>query len=285
MKKHPTRPSLWLCLLISLLSACLRQQKPLTIEPRETPLIPLPSAQQEHGSKAPQNFQEAKAILKTLFPSGNEVYCGCRYQLDSKDRIDEQSCGFRGHGARAHRIEWEHVVPASHFGRQFSEWTEGHPDCLKKGRPEKGRSCARKVSEEFRSMEANLFNLLPALGELNAVRSNLEYGEVPGERRNFGACDFEISRHFAEPRLEIRGDLARIYFFMDSRYPRFGILNAKNLKTLEAWDRLDPIDEKERERISLIEKAQQESFYIGRLRVYQSPAISHASPQPAARSQ
>ena len=36
---------------------------------------------------------------------------------------------------RSKKIEWEHVVPAENFGRAFSEWRDGHSDCItKKGK-------------------------------------------------------------------------------------------------------------------------------------------------------
>ena len=213
----------------------------------------------------PQDFNEAKSLLKRLYPSGQEIYCGCNYNLDRVPRIDRTACGFKGQGARSQRIEWEHVVPASVFGRHFVEWTKGHPDCWQSGHMEKGRACARKTSAEFRYMEADLYNLLPAVGTLNGARSDYAYGEIKGEAREFGGCDFEVSRQIVEPRPEIRGDLARIYFYMDAQYPGFNIITKENTGLLAAWDRDDPMDEYERVRLSKIAKQQGNSFFIGRL--------------------
>jgi deoxyribonuclease-1 len=67
-------------------------------------------------------------------------------------------------------------------------------------------------------MEAELHNLVPSVGELNAARSNLPYGEVPGEPRGYGACDFEVAGGVVEPAIEVRGDLARVYLAMDLWY-------------------------------------------------------------------
>jgi deoxyribonuclease-1 len=242
-----------------------------TTQPEPGPTSqPTPAPSQEaqapiFSPRHPRDFNEAKGILKKIFASGVEIYCGCPYDLRSKDRIDEAACGYKGQGQRSKRIEWEHVVPASVFGQQFREWKEGHPDCQLRGRKKKGRDCARETSEVFAKMEADLYNLLPSLGELNAARSNYPFGEIKGEPREFGRCDFEVQHRVAEPRREIRGDLARIYFYMDARYPGFGIVNRRNEGLLSAWDRDDPMDESERLRVKQIEGIQGNSFFIGRL--------------------
>jgi deoxyribonuclease I len=46
---------------------------------------------------------------------------------------------------------------------------------------------------------------------------------IPGEKREFGACDVEIERRKIEPRPEIRGDIARTYMYMDWAYPVYGL--------------------------------------------------------------
>lgn len=212
-----------------------------------------------------KDFDAAKRSLKALFPRGEEFYCACSYELESKRPIDTESCGFKAHSSRGRRIEWEHVVPASVFGRHFRAWSAGDPSCEKNGQMQRGRSCAREVSEVFRLMEADLYNLLPAIGELNRARANFAFGEVPGEPRAFGDCDFEVKNNVVEPRPEIRGDIARIYFYMDSRYPGFNIIPPEQLPLFEEWIRSDPIDTKERERLQAIERVQGNSFFIGRL--------------------
>jgi len=64
-------------------------------------------------------------------------------------------------------------VPAHAFGQAFKEWRDGAPDCVdSKGRLFKGRNCARKMVKLFRFMEADLFNLQPAIGEVNGLRSH-----------------------------------------------------------------------------------------------------------------
>lgn len=118
-------------------------------------------------------------------------------------------------------------------------------------------------------MQADLYNLVPAIGEVNGLRSNYSYAMIPGEVREFGACDIEIQNRKAEPRPEIRGDIARIYFYMEWAYPGHGILSVKNRKLFQVWDKVDPVDTLECERGKWIEQIQkkQQSLRKGSLQV------------------
>lgn len=209
------------------------------------------------------DFDEAKKELRRLFSRGRDFYCSCSYDFTRKPHVDPSSCGLRSKADRAKRIEWEHVVPASFYGRQFASWKKGDETC--RGKEKKGRECARKVSAEFRRIEGDMYNLVPAVGELNRVRGDNIFGLIPGEPREFGACDFETLANTTEPKSDIRGDIARIYFYMDARYPDFGIVNHANESMFVQWSNDDPMDEKERERVLKIEAVQGNSFFIGRL--------------------
>jgi deoxyribonuclease-1 len=59
-------------------------------------------------------------------------------------------------------------------------------------------------------MESDLYNLVPAIGEINGLRSNYSFAMIPGEKREFGTCDMEIENRKAEPRPEVRGNIASI---------------------------------------------------------------------------
>jgi deoxyribonuclease-1 len=204
-----------------------------------------------------ESFNQAKKHMAKVF-AGHETtfYCGCAY---TDKTIDHASCGYapKKKGKRAKRLEWEHVVPAHAFGQSFKAWREGHPNCVDSSqRPFKGRNCARKTEKLFRFMEADLYNLQPAIGEVNGLRSNFSMEMIPGEKREFGACDVEIENNKVEPRPEIRGDIARTYRYMNHAYPGRGIISRSNEKLFAAWDKMDPIDDWERERARRIERIQ-----------------------------
>jgi deoxyribonuclease-1 len=209
------------------------------------------------GNTTIQSFNKAKKLMRQVF-AGHErtFYCDCAYDGTT---VDVQSCGYQPKkpSKRARQLEWEHVVPAEAFGQSFPEWREGHPDCVdRKGKAFKGRNCAGKMAIPFRYMEADLYNLQPAIGEVNQLRANFSMAMIDGEARQFGSCDLEIEDRKVEPRPDIRGDIARTYFYMDAAYPGRGVISDKNRKLFEAWDKEDPVDAWERERVSRIEQLQ-----------------------------
>jgi endonuclease I len=142
-----------------------------------------------------------------------DFYCECAWTANktgSGGKIDPTGCGYkpRKNKSRGRVLEWEHVVPAYYFGHQRPCWRKGHAKCEKAdGTAFKGRACCATVDRTFKRIEADLHNLTPAVGELNGDRSNSHYGIVTGERRDYGACDFEIGGNpkVTEPRDNVRG--------------------------------------------------------------------------------
>ena len=160
------------------------------------------------------SFSKSKKLLLKVYKDNPvTLYCGCTFK-GKKPNLS--SCGYvpKKDRKRANRVEWEHVVPAHAFGQSFSEWRTGHPKCVSKnGKKFKGRKCAQKMNEEYRRMQADMFNLYPAIGEVNGRRSNYSMGIIEGEKREFGKCDVEIKSRKVEPREEIRGDCKNIYVY------------------------------------------------------------------------
>ena len=203
------------------------------------------------------SFAKSKKILQQVYEDHSvTLYCGCTF-MGKKPNL--ASCGYspKKDTKRANRIEWEHVVPAHAFGKTFSEWRQGHPRCVtKKGKRFKGRKCAARVNREFKRMAADMYNLYPAIGEVNGRRSNYAMGLIEGEAREFGACDVEIANRKVEPRETVRGEIARTYLYMDSTYPKRGIISREQRTLFEAWARSDPVDAWECERARRIERVQ-----------------------------
>jgi len=189
-------------------------------------LIPHISAAQ------PPTFSKSKGILNSNTNFFKETfYCSCLINVvNGKLQPDLNSCGVnaRKNLKRAQRIEWEHIVPAAAFGFSLECWKQG------------GRKHCSKSNQTFKFMEADLHNLVPAIGEINGDRSNFEFGIIANESRLYGKCDFEInfSSRQAEPRPEIRGDIARIYFYMIEKY---GVkIDAGYRSLLKSWQLADP---------------------------------------------
>ena len=171
------------------------------------------------------SYETARRIFwSELYPDGGwTLYCGARFN------------------GRARSLNVEHVYPAS--------WMAEHLGCGSR------RQC-RETSERFNRMEADLHNLYPALATINRARSNYRFGDIPGEAREFGDCDFERDRNarLAEPRPIARGNVARAIFYMRQEY---GLpIPAQMLPILKAWNRKDPPSCQELRRNNRIEDLQ-----------------------------
>ncbi len=207
------------------------------------------------------SFSKSKKLMEQVYYDNMfSFYCNCQYSYQITDKsikavVDNKSCGYmpRKNQKRGKYIEWEHVVLAWAFGNTRKCWRE--EICTDKyGNKYKGRKCCTKIDKVFKAMEADMYNLYPAVGELNADRKNYKYGIIPGEERKYGACDFEVADKLVEPKENIRGDIARTYFYMEKTYnvP----ISDKQRKLFEVWDKQDKIDEWEIIRAKRIEKIQ-----------------------------
>ncbi|OTA18808.1 deoxyribonuclease I [Xenorhabdus beddingii] len=196
---------------------------------------------------APTSFEQAKVESRKNVYDGQTksgigtLYCGCDWQWVGKSggRVDLASCGYhvRSHSTRAERTEWEHMVPAWVFGHQRQCWQKG------------GRKNCVDTDPVFRTIESDMHNLAPSIGEVNGDRSNFAYGMVARNTPNmYGACSSKVdfkSRLF-EPRDRVKGMVARVYFYMHDRYNL--TMSRQQQQLMMAWDRQYPVDAWERAR-------------------------------------
>lgn len=168
----------------------------------------------------PLTFSTAKKIAEDLFSVHRvTLYCGCTY--DSEKHVDLTSCNMNTamHVERANRIEWEHMMPAEHFGKNHRCWTENMCVNEKTGKGYRGRKCCEKIDHEFNKKEGELYNLWPAVGAVNQARSNYAFG-ILNNKRGFYGCEFEADKQLkiAEPPDRAKGIVARANLFMADRY-------------------------------------------------------------------
>lgn len=220
------------------------------------------------GDNTIGSFSEAKRVLYTQIYKPNEkhvtFYCGCDIKRQGKKLVpDLESCGYQNRKEsnlyRAERIEAEHIVPAAHLGAQNKCMIEN------KSRKDKRNYC-EKTDPTFRQAYTDLFNLVPAVGEVNLDRSNFRFAALTSTDFVYGQCDMKIDfkAKAVEPPANVRGDVARTYFYMIDRY---GIrISDSQRKLFEVWNKQDPVDEWERERNRRIMKVQGNSNpYIEKL--------------------
>lgn len=195
-------------------------------------------------NKQIKSFQQAKVENRNIY--GNEnltFYCRCPYQANS---IKSKRCKVetKKFTKRKSRLEWEHIVPAHAFGHSFKQWRENKTICKTKNKKFKTpRSCARQ-NKEFVQMESDIYNIVPVVGAINAIRNKYSMAMFNPHKSELCPGLFVENRKIMPPE-RIRGDIARIYFYMQQTYPGRGIISKKNIKLFQAWDKLDPVDKLE----------------------------------------
>lgn len=243
------RHFLTLCLLV-LLAACNQGDagnSPATDSGKTTsPALVTDTA---NLPKSPESFEKAKRVLYNEVYKDHNItfYCGCDYDPKSKI-VDWKSCGYvpRKNAERASRIEAEHVMPAHQFGKFLQCWREPQKVCA--GKNMSGRECCQAEDPLFEAAHNDLHNLFPAVGEVNGDRSNFNWGMVEGNKREYGACPMEIDESIrrAEPPDNVKGNVARVMFYMEDTY---GFkLSDQDRQLFNAWSKMDPPDAWEIER-------------------------------------
>ena len=176
--------------------------------------------------------QPSDAYVQALRDLWGKVYAGGGVELYCGDRFDRES-------GRA--LNAEHVYPMG--------WVTRELGCGDRNR-------CRAASNEFNRIESDLHNIYPSLPAMNSARGSLPYAEIPGEARDFGACDFEKDDRGrrVEPRPAARGEIARAMFYMNRTY---GLpIYSRQAEVLLRWNREDPPDADERRRNDAIDRIQ-----------------------------
>ena len=199
------------------------------------------------------------------FDHTKTFYCGCNFFPNAQGAsgvIEPLNCGYKIKNSNSNRgknLEWEHIVPASAFGKHKNAWINHKKEEFCGIKSKSGRECARKFDDKFKMMEADLYNLVPEIGELNSERSDKLYGKIDGEKREYGECDFEISSKskLVEPAEHIQGNIARAWLYMYITYgPEMLPTSDKELKMFCDWHNYYPANNWEKimdERITIIQ--------------------------------
>ena len=208
------------------------------------------------GNARLESFAQARRLLHQIYADHRQtLYCRATFH---EDRSVTPPPGFHAatHRSRATRLEWEHVVPAAQFGGALPAWRDGDERCVRRdGTPFRGRRCAEKVSREFRRMQADLHNIFPAIGAVNAARSHHDLTTLPDETSAFGACRVKLARQAMEPPDAAKGTVARASLYMAAAYPHVR-LSPDQEALFRAWDAAFPPDVWECERERRIRRVQ-----------------------------
>ncbi|HHZ11754.1 MAG TPA: ribonuclease [Acholeplasmataceae bacterium] len=114
---------------------------------------------------------------------------------------------------------------------------------------------------------ADLHHLRPTDPSVNSSRGNKRFGEVEhgyevkiSITNGGGGSGCYANTEFFEPRDEVKGDVARIIFYLFTRYPQSDAYDfedvAESLELLLEWHTIDPVDEFESHRNDVIAEYQ-----------------------------
>ncbi|MFO1259146.1 MAG: endonuclease [Gammaproteobacteria bacterium] len=186
-------------------------------------------------------MSEAKILARVIWSEHPYTfYCGCKF--NSHLIIDYTECGYIPHNSkRAKRVEWEHLVPASWLGKQRACWREQLCES-KRGKKFKGRNCCEKIDPAFNKAYLDLYNLVPAIGEVNGARKDYRFGMLGRNEANqyLEGCSMHINdrNHVVEPSEQVKGMIARAHLYMaDTHELR---LSVKQRKLFTKWDEAHP---------------------------------------------
>lgn len=195
------------------------------------------------------SFTKAKSNLyKKVYPNaGQTFYTNCEW---SKKKVDLASCGLanafpKKHMNRASRTEAEHIIPASWMLKKNK--TERSCVAESKSNRYSPRRYCQKHDQDFRNAHNDLVNLRPTVGQINANRSNKPFskslsGSNPVTYRGNGKT-FKVSSRVVIPDISIRGDIARVAFYMRDIY---GVTYSyRQVAIFNEWDKQDAVSEEE----------------------------------------
>lgn len=196
------------------------------------------------GYEAPDNRTQAIKLIKKIHFDYKKTWLnGCDYSYDlgscmDKTMVDTASCSVQ---EQNQTVKWIQVVPDSFYGRNRECMNE--EVCVSKytGKNYKGKRCCRQNDAEYRKMEADLFNFIPVVSAIADKRKDQIFMKV--EKAKYVVGKVKIDENAIEPPDNMKGDIARVYLYMNQRY---GLeLSLEEKEDYYYWHKLDSVDKRE----------------------------------------
>lgn len=108
----------------------------------------------------------------------------------------------------------------------------------------------------FKQMESDVYNLVLAIGEIHADRSNCKYSEAPRDLiyNQYGNCkvymDCRAKRFY--PAKYSKGLIVRAYLYRSKKYNIR--LSKQERQLMQSWDSLYPPNEYEKKRDNILQE-------------------------------
>lgn len=155
-----------------------------------------------------------------------------------KSIVDTKSCSVQEDNET---MRWMQIVPDTFYGRYKACMIEKPCINVFTKEPFGSPLCCRRIDPQYRAMEADLFNLVPVVTSLAVLQKGRIFGEVKTATERLG--DVKFDENYIEPPAKVKGNVARVYLYMQERY---GLdLTQKQRRLFLKWHKEDRADDKE----------------------------------------
>jgi len=207
------------------------------------------------GYESPDNRSQAKNVLMMMHLDYKVTAVNsCQYDYDKSSCMDKSmvngtSCQMEEQNLT---MRWMQVVPDTFYGREYSCMAQQPCTNIFSKKAFGGPMCCRRIDVTYRKMEADLFNLIPVVSLLAEQQNGRIFYDVVKVDVMLGKV--KADQQYLEPPDETKGNIARVYLYMDETYDLH--LSAKQKETYLRWHQKDAVDAKECDLGQLILKVQ-----------------------------
>ncbi|EKF74611.1 endonuclease I [Alcanivorax hongdengensis A-11-3] len=113
------------------------------------------------------------------------------------------------------------------------------------------RSCEQNA--DYVKMRADMHNMFPVTRHAELDRRRTLFGELPDSENSDADCGYKLSFQSFEPPDHAKGNVARAMLYM---YDHYDLPLIGTLQMYQQWNRLDPVDDAERQRNARIKTIQ-----------------------------
>ena len=196
------------------------------------------------GFYAPDNRSQAEKILTMVYLDyKTTVLEGCGYHYDvtsclDKSIVETQTCALDEQNLT---VVWMQVVLPSFYARGMVCFQEDGCVSPYTGNAYGGELCCRQKNSSYQKIQGDLYNYMPVVSSLVKARGSRMFGMV--KKADFVLGKTRFNEAFIEPGQSVKGDVARVYLYMDKVYNMK--LSKKQKQLFLQWHEEDKVDEKE----------------------------------------
>ena len=196
------------------------------------------------GFYAPENRSQAKKILTMVYLDYKTTTLeGCSYHYDvtsclDKTMVETDSCALDENNLT---VAWMQVVIPTFYAQDLACFSDNGCVSQYSGNTYGGELCCRQKNSSYQKIQGDLYNYIPVVSSLVNARGKRMFGIV--KKADFIVGKTRFNQQFIEPESSVKGDIARVYLYMDKTYDMK--LSAKEKEHFLEWHKEDKVDEKE----------------------------------------